>query len=168
MYWTVAEMIQARAHLPGVLAEFGVFEGRVTEEMYRAAPERTLHLFDTFTGLPARTKHDGETLTRGRFCGNLERVQAKLKGATVVYHVGEFPASFRGKELPPVVWALIDFDLYAPTAAALELTWRALVPGGMILVDDLNNWETPGIRKALDESGLPWAAHGESQAVLHK
>lgn len=37
---------------------------------------------------------------------------------------------------PPVAFALLDVDLYRPTAIVLPKLWERLVPGGVIVIDD--------------------------------
>ena len=40
------------ADVPGDLAELGVYRGGVSRMLARRFPQLTVHLFDTFTGIP--------------------------------------------------------------------------------------------------------------------
>ena len=44
--------------VPGALAEVGVYQGETSEVVRRAAPRRTLYLFDTFKGFPEEDLED--------------------------------------------------------------------------------------------------------------
>lgn len=152
--------IGERRHLPGILVECGVFEGDTALAMHRAAPHRPLHLFDTFAGLPALAEnaHNYGPLIPGRFAADEAMVRAKLPAA--VFHVGVFPDTLAGLDLPPVCVAHLDFDLEAPTMAALAYLYPRLVPGGVIVLDDVGNRDAPGILRALDASCLLYTREG--------
>jgi len=49
----------------------------------------------------------------------------------------------------PVALAHIDGDWYDSVAVCLERIWPSLVPGGVIVVDDYDDWS--GCRRAVDE-----------------
>ncbi len=63
--------VRATEHIPGDMAEVGVYCGGTAIVMLEASPARQLHLFDTFSGLP----HDEGELRAGEYAGTLATVQ---------------------------------------------------------------------------------------------
>lgn len=161
------EIVLSVADLPGDLAELGVYRGGSALAIYRAAPGRRLHLFDTFTGLPAPDPAL-EELAEGRFAASVLEVLRLLEGAPITVHVGRFPDSVAGMRLPLLAFVHVDGDLYWTTRHAIEVFWPILVPGGAIVFDDYHNAECPGVALALRESGLAFRVLGTGQAVLPK
>ena len=49
--WIQIKRIQ-RKGIPGSFAELGVYKGETARMIHLCAPERSLHLFDTFDGFP--------------------------------------------------------------------------------------------------------------------
>ena len=68
---------------------------------------------------------------------------------------GWFPESFEGYENKKWRFVHIDFDLYAPIKAALELTWDNLLPGGVYMIHDYGCYGFPGAKKAVDDFFSP-------------
>lgn len=153
----LAEQINALG-LEGDTAELGVYKGSFAELMARAFPGRRLHLFDTFEGFApedvAVERREGLSRAReGDFSGSsVEAVRARLERPELaVFHVGRFPESFAGCESARFVFVSLDADLYAPTAAALPIFYDRIVPGGVILLHDVNGSQYPGAGRALAE-----------------
>ena len=141
------------AHLPGDVAELGVFRGGSAVLLHRALPGKRLHLFDTFAGLPDPDPAMGDTHPAGRFRAAPADVLAQLSEAPVTLHIGRFPESVSGLTLPPLCLAHIDADLYWSVRHGLEVFWPRLVPGGVIVLDDYGWDDCRGARKAVDEFG---------------
>jgi len=59
--------------------------------------DKTMHLFDTFEGIPKGNQEYGEQFKENLYACSLETVQANLSGFTNVrFHKGLFPDSIRG------------------------------------------------------------------------
>jgi len=143
------EMVRLAESSPlgGCFVELGVYQGGSAWQLLVLAnkQQRSLHLFDTFTGIPETSAGDWHAI--GDFGKvNLEVVQNVLVGA--VFHIGVFPASLVGVNLPPIAFAHIDCDQYVSTKAAIERL--PMMPGGIMLFDDWH--ETPGATKAVEEA----------------
>src|ERR1700740_2214153 len=71
-----------RENIPGAIAELGVWRGDTSRLLKTAAPERTIHLFDTFEGFDD-----------GRFKNtSIEFVRQNIGNSNnVMFHVGLFP-----------------------------------------------------------------------------
>ncbi len=153
----LAEQIH-QAHIPGDVAELGVYQGDFALLLHEAFPDRTLHLFDTFEGFHPQDVAVEHSLTSSRaregdFSETSTEMVLSRLGHTeqVLIHKGWFPATFR--ETSQAVFCLVslDADLYAPTAAALPLFYEQLAPGGVLLIHDVFSTQFPGCRQAVDE-----------------
>ena len=153
----LAEQIREE-NIPGDVAELGVFRGEFAALINAAFPDRTIHLFDTFEGFPARDVEieQAQGLSRARagdFSETTEAAVAKHlpNREKAVFHRGYFPDTFRGCMEKTFAFVSVDADLYAPTAAALPLFWDRLSPGGVLLVHDVNSTQFSGAGKAVRE-----------------
>ncbi|CAI9121126.1 TylF/MycF/NovP-related O-methyltransferase [Brytella acorum] len=144
------EFAQAQAALPGVMAEFGVYQGASAAVLCAAKGSRPLHLFDTFEGLPEPSTKDGKVFSSGQFKGTLPRVKNALRGYTDVhYHRGIFPETAHGLEDLRFSFVHLDVDLHDATLAGLEFFYPRMVPGGIILTHDHSIIE--GVARAFSE-----------------
>jgi O-methyltransferase len=144
-------------NLVGEFWECGVYQGgtaRVLAELLRRRAKRgtSLHLFDTFAGLP--TPSPGmDLLEKGKWANTtLEAVQA-LTGPRedVHFHQGIIPATFTGRQQSRIAFAHVDVDLYRSVRDCSEFVYPRLVPGGILLFDDYGDPYCPGARRAVDE-----------------
>lgn len=142
--------------LPGAVAELGVYKGAFAAEINRLFPDRTLYLFDTFTGF-SQTDVDMEkhvvSHTRalaGDFSDtSTEQVRACLPWPErAVFCKGRFPDTLP-EDLPPLAFVSLDPDLYEPVMAGLRAFWPKLVPGGVILIHDYNSTQFEGVGRAV-------------------
>ena len=144
--------------IPGDAAELGVFRGDFAALINAAFPDRTIHLFDTFEGFPARDVEieQAQGLSRaktGDFKDTAENLVEKRlpHPERAVFHKGYFPDSFDGCTEMTFAFVSVDADLYAPTAAALPLFFDRLSPGGVLLIHDVNSTQFSGAGKAVWE-----------------
>lgn len=142
--------------LPGAVAELGVYQGTFAAEINRLFPDRPLYLFDTFTGFsPADVEAEKKIVldtraSAGNFSDtSVEQVRARLPHPEqAVFCQGRFPDTLPC-DLPPLVFASLDPDLYEPTLAGLHAFWPVLVPGGVILIHDYSSAQFEGVKKAV-------------------
>lgn len=146
------------AAVPGDFAELGVYRGSTARLIHHYAPDRMLHLFDTFEGFTAKGAASELQKTAVRVAPSafsdtsLEAVRAYIspRNANVVFHRGYFPEA-----VPPALashrfaFVHLDADLYEPIIEALRFFYPRMADQGIILVHDYNAW--PGARKAVDE-----------------
>lgn len=133
----------------GDWAEFGVAGGGTAGWFEKEIPNgRTLHLFDSFEGLPM----DGPQASwkKGMFASAVYK--PKTNNAVVI--VGLFEDTLPGYFTDNCLSFIhVDCDLYESTATVLEHTADALMPGAIILFDEMYaypGWEE-GEYKALME-----------------
>ena len=148
--YTVFSCGRAYAHLPGAMAEVGVFEGGSARLLCEVKGEKELHLFDTFTGLPPSSSHDRNVHRENQYRCSLESVQNYIKAyPNVHFHPGLFPDSAKDMEKKTYCFVHLDVDLYDSTLAGLEYFYPLLIPGGVILSHDYSL--LVGVRKAFDD-----------------
>jgi O-methyltransferase len=144
-----------KRNVPGDLAELGVYQGVTARLFHEYCPDRTLLLFDTFTGFDTRdtTSREGRL---GMFADTSAAVVFRyiaaggVDMANVLVREGYFPESVASADSDRrFAFVHLDADLYGPTRAGLEFFYPRLNPGGIIVVHDYNSWE--GARRAVDE-----------------
>lgn len=144
-----------KENLSGEFAELGVYKGETARIIHLCAPERKLHLFDTFEGFPAEDlKHEtgkASGYTSRHFADtSLEKVKDRLGESTdIYYHKGYFPDTVAGLKESTFAFVSMDADLHKPTSAGLEFFYPRLSPGGIILIHDYNS-DWPELMNAVD------------------
>lgn len=142
--------------VPGAFAEVGVYQGLTARLVHHYAPERELHLFDTFAGFTERSSapelhsvgHTSATFSDT----SLERVERFVhqQNGNVSFHPGFFPESIpAGLHHERFAFVHLDADLSEPILEGLKFFYPRMSPRGMLVVHDYNSW--PGARRAVDE-----------------
>lgn len=146
-------LVKDTCHLPGVMAELGVYRGGSARVIMKACPFKTLHLFDTFEGLP----EDDESVTgvhkKGEFCSTFQEVIENLREFRLFeMHIGVFPSS---TDLihPDTQFSFVhvDADIYQSTKAAIEYFLPRMVKGGIMVFDDYDWTNCPGVTELVHQ-----------------
>jgi O-methyltransferase len=154
--------VRGAARLPGQVAEIGVFRGGTARLLARAVAARgkTVHLFDTFAGMPA-TDPERDLHRAGDFADtSLPAVREYLRDTpNVRFHPGLFPQTAGPVEGERFCFVHVDVDIHASVRDCCEFFWPRLVPGGVMVFDDYGFLSCPGARLAVDEffAGRPEA-----------
>jgi len=138
--------------LPGSVAEVGVFRGKSAKFLAESLPDRTIHLFDTFTGMPdIITEIDGNHW--GVFSRtSLKAVKKLLSGFdNVRLHPGVFPDSAEEISSEEFCLVHIDVDLYKSTFDACEFFYPRMVTDGILVFNDYLAPKCKGATKAINE-----------------
>lgn len=137
--------------IDGDLAEVGVYNGGSAKLICEAKGDKTLHLFDTFQGLPDLSKYDDpRKFQKGNFSASLEDVKNYLKKYKNVYfYKGLFPSTADIIKNKNFSFVHLDVDLYESTLASIEFFYSRMNRGGIIMSHDYIN--SPGVRKAIDD-----------------
>jgi len=154
----------------GDICEFGVAQGETSSlianeiDLYSS---KTLHLFDSFEGLPRPSEKDklkddifslGSMAAYAGTMSNPEKlVRQRLDAISFpmercVIHKGFIEELIHeGIDFPSkVCFAYLDFDFYEPTILTLDYLHKVTTPGAIIIVDDYDFFST-GIKTAVDE-----------------
>jgi len=144
-------------NVPGSFVEIGVYKGLTAKLFHYYAPERTLHLFDTFSGFEERSsktekQKTGLNIEASQFSDtSIEEVRDYISplNNNIHFYKGYFPESMPQK-LKEDKYALVhlDADLYEPTWEGLQMFYEKMSKGGIIVIHDYNSW--PGARQAVD------------------
>ena len=146
--WWYAEAVR---EIPGDIIEIGVYRGASLYLLAMAfqGTGKTIHGVDTFTGFP--DLGPGETGYVGEMAVDREKVEALVDGLPVKLWQGRIG---EGVEMLPLgSWALvhIDCDLESCYRAALPTIWPAIIPGGVLVMDDYGFGRWPGAARAAHE-----------------
>jgi O-methyltransferase len=153
------KIVEMTKNLPdGDLAEVGVYQGGITKYLATTFPDRTVHAYDTFAGLPWDNigKHKA-----GDFCCDLETVKAYVDCKNVEYHVGIFPETALDKVY---AFAHIDTDDYISTLKGLDFFYKHMTKGAVIIVDDYDWGHCPGVTQACKQFDKSYII-GDHQAI---
>lgn len=144
--------VKKAAKIPGDIAEVGVYRGGSARIICEAKGDKPLHLFDTFSGLPA-PDDSVDVLAEGEMKDtSLEQVMSSLASyPNVFFYKGLFPQTAGPVRDHTFSFVHLDTDLYKSTKDCLEFFYDKMNPGGIILTHDYNSIDTPGVRKAFDE-----------------
>lgn len=171
------EIYQKILHAHGVIMEFGVRWGQTLSTMaaLRGIFEpfnrhRKIIGFDTFAGFKGLEEKDGETCKckDGSFSvpegyeNFLARVLKAQEDLNPINHLRKFelvkgnametiPDYLAAHPETIISLAIFDFDIYAPTRAALEAVQPHLVKGSILVFDELCDDIFPGETLALRE-----------------
>src|SRR5579872_2853966 len=141
----------------GEVAEFGVWRGGTAlllhNHLTSRAPERTLHLFDSFAGLPQENPARDNHHRKGDLANLSEAgVRALFEGRRgVAIHSGSFEETVAQVHAQMFCFAHIDADLYASVLFASEFIFPRLSPGGVVVYDDYGFRTCAGAKAAVDE-----------------
>jgi O-methyltransferase len=151
--WTLHNMLQQALHVPGDVAEAGVFKGG-TALLLRKGIEghgRALRLFDSFEGM-AHTSAQLDRHRQGDFSDtSVEGVTAVVGNDPFIdYRKGWIPETFTGLEPTRYCFAHIDLDLHQSIIDSLQFIYPRMSQGGVIVLDDYGFASCPGARLAVD------------------
>jgi hypothetical protein len=171
-FLVLSDLYQRIAAIPGAILEFGVWWGQnlVLFENLRAIYEpfnkqRPIIGFDTFEGYPPnvdgeRKFDEGFYRAHPDYSDYLAELLRVHEGNNAFGHLGGRHTLVKGDvvetapryfaEHPETIVALAYFDMgpYEPTIAALNAIKPHLVPGSVILFDELTWPESPGEARA--------------------
>lgn len=165
--------------VPGDIVELGCHAGQSAVLMQKVighyGPERKLHVYDSFEGLPEKSSEDGDTPFSGgqlqtsteKLLANFDRYELKHP----VVHAGWFDRTLPTGLPDKIAFAHLDGDFYDSIRVSLENVYPRLSPGAICLVDDYYDPDLvndsdylPGVKKACDEF---LADKPESVSVLY-
>lgn len=146
--YMINSAVKSTDKLSGDIAEVGVYRGGSAKLICQGKGDRTLHLFDTFEGLP----HDDEGdsgFVKGMYSANYEDVKRAFANEKNVYlYKGWFPDTAGPIKDRKFSFVHLDVDLYESTVACLNFFYDRMEKGGILLSHD---YEQEGVKKAFTE-----------------
>lgn len=151
----LCECLEQTRDVAGDIAEIGCFVGYTTlflnKHMDSSGISKGYTAVDTFSGfIPSDIEFEvtsrgkSRSMYRGWRVNDQRWFDGSLaeNGITRVRSIKGDVNLIDLTALAPVAFALLDVDLYRPTAKALPELWQALSPGGVIIVDDCSASDT--------------------------
>ena len=153
----------AAQNLAGSVAECGVYMGEFSYYINKYFPDKSLYLFDTFSGFDEQDLCAERSLNNDRFldgmfnnkdpfaAANEQIVLARMQHQEkCILRKGYFPETAEGIE-DQFCFVNLDMDLYQPMLAGLRFFYSKMCPGGVILMHDYFHPELPGVKQAVEE-----------------
>jgi Macrocin-O-methyltransferase (TylF) len=147
--------------LDGTLAEFGVYKGTSLTRIAKFFPDRTVHGFDSFAGLP----ENWGSKDVGSF--DIGAQPPQLSVSNVEFHVGWFDDTipiFAREFSGPFAFAHLDADLYSSTKTVFDNLGDWFVPGTVVVFDEYFGYfgwqhhEHKAFHEFLSRTGLSFEA----------
>jgi O-methyltransferase len=148
--------------IAGDVMEFGCYIGTTSLFIRRLLDEkrekRTFHVYDSFEGLPEKTKEDNSTageqfkagelsVTKKQFIHEFQKANLKLP----IIHKGWF-GELTSQDVPEqICFAFLDGDFYSSIKDSLALVLPRVAKGGVVIIDDYSREALPGAAKAVHE-----------------
>lgn len=138
-------------NIRGEIVEAGVFKGGCSKLLASKFPDRSVYLFDTFTGMKEDDEFGEHRI--GDFSNtSLSSVKQYLKNySNCIFRPGWFPNTASGLEHVKFAMVHADMDLYQSTKSIIEFFWPRITTGGVIVFDDYEFRKCPGVKKAIEE-----------------
>ena len=162
LYWALSSVLIFE--VPGAVVEVGCNTGKTSVFFQMLIdhydPERELHLFDSFQGLPSPGRHDAY-LKEGDYAATVEDVREEFRRRNLRQphvHAGWFSETL-ARCPDPISFAYLDSDFYHSILTSLEEVYPRLSHNGIVIVDDYcdRKWNPrawdglPGVKKACDD-----------------
>jgi O-methyltransferase len=149
--------------IPGDIVEFGCYIGttslflRRMLDAYEQSGARTLHVYDSFAGLPPKTTQDqsvaGDQFKAGELSVSKKQLIHEFQKAHLqlpVIHKAWFN-ELQPADVPShIAFAFLDGDFYESIIESIRLVWPALEPGAVVTVDDFGREALPGAERAIN------------------
>lgn len=169
------EMAVKFMHEKGVFVECGTAAGAQVIAMRAGAPDKIIHVFDSFQGIPSPSNRDDqmpgirfltdeerkvlpdpgkqELVTTGATAVSVEGFKEHLINSgvgldNIIIHEGWFEETVAKSDTGPIAILRLDGDLYNSTFVCLQHLFERIITGGCVIIDD---WELLGCRAACDE-----------------
>ena len=142
-------------NLKADIAELGSYNGGSALILAWAnKSKRTIHLFDTFEGIPEVTEGI-DTISIGDVKGYSVTQVKEFLGTyrdLIIFHKGFFPKTTKNlQDSQKFSLVNLDADTYESTLAGLNYFYPKLVSGGILACHDYQSKSCPGVKKAVDE-----------------
>lgn len=137
--------------IDGPVMEFGVFRGETMRTLERSFSNRKIYGFDSFEGLPEDwwfSRKEVEAGVSSHPKGHFGNVNIPRVGPNVELVKGFFDTSLpkwlEENELDQIAFLHVDCDLYSSTKTVLTLLNDYIVPGTVVVFDEMHPWNPPG------------------------
>ena len=148
--------------IAGDAVEFGCYKGDSSVIFQRILEEngatKKLWLYDSFAGLPKKSRFDassaGENFQEGELPASKAELIRRFKRANLRVPIirKAFFEELSETDLPErISFGFLDGDFYQSIRTSLKLCAPKMEKGGVLVVHDYNNPELPGPARAVEE-----------------
>jgi O-methyltransferase len=135
----------------GDVAEVGVYKGGSAKLLGEVFKTNSIHLFDTFEGMP-KVDSEKDFHKEGDFKASLLETQEYLKEyKNINFYKGLFPETAGPIEDKTFRFVHVDVDIYKSIYDCCTFFYQRMVPGGIIISDDYGCITCPGAKKGMDD-----------------
>jgi len=142
--------------IPGTYIECGTWRGGMSAGIAEVlSPEKEIHLFDSFEGLPKAQEIDGDAALKWQSNTDdplyYENCKAERKFAeeamrlasrpNAQIHQGWFDQTLPTFTKGPIAILRLDADWYDSTMLCLDQLFPYVVKGGIVIIDDYYTWD---------------------------
>ncbi len=154
----IYQVLPQVSSVAGDVAECGVYKGGsaylIAKAINRLAPQKNLHFFDTFAGMPdPSVEHDSVRRKNMYQDTSVENVKSLLGEFSKCHiHQGLFQETLTSIADKTFCFVHIDCDLYDSILYCCQFFYPRLNQGGLMIFDDYGytiDW--PGAKRAVDE-----------------
>lgn len=156
------ELLESSLAVSGDVVELGCYKGDTSllfqKSLTKSGTDKTLWLYDSFAGLPAKTKEDasvaGDAFKAGELLVSKREVTERFKkaGLKIPRIKKAFFEELSPADLPDTItFAFLDGDLYQSIKTSLKLCAVKMANHSILVIHDYNNSELPGVTRAVDE-----------------
>lgn len=144
----------------GDVVELGCYVGTTTVYLAKAliTTDKQLYVYDSFEGLPEKTRQDLSPLGQQFQIGELRATKKQLiknliqAKVPLPYIKKAWFSDLTTTDMPKLIaFAFLDGDYYGSIVDSLRAIEPHLVSGSVIVVDDYSNAALPGVARAVDE-----------------
>lgn len=156
----ILELAKSRLASSGDFVELGCYKGDTSlmlAEILKGS-DHILYIYDSFEGLPEKSKNDESTLGENFRGGELYVTKREVKerflraGLSVPVIKKAWFNELTNADLPERIgFAFLDGDFYESIRDSLRLVEDKMENDGVIIVHDYTNPALPGVKKAVDE-----------------
>jgi len=153
--------------IEGDIVEMGCYLGTTSLYLQRMLTQNELtgshrlHVYDSFSGLPHKSFQDasvsGTSFKAGELKASKRQLIHNFKKANLPkpsIHKGWFE-ELEDKDIPnQVAFAFLDGDFYNSILTSLNLIWNKVSEKGIVVIDDFNRSDLPGVNRALEEFNI--------------
>ena len=161
----ILELATGALKIEGDFVELGCYKGDTSlmlagliVENSVEKPAKKLWIYDSFEGLPEKSRRDISALGMDFQAGVLSVTKREVKERFLRANM-PVPMIKKGwfselteKDLPEkIAFAFLDGDLYESIRDSLKLVETKMITNGTIVIHDYNNPTLPGVAKAVNE-----------------
>ncbi|HKU18195.1 MAG TPA: TylF/MycF/NovP-related O-methyltransferase [Candidatus Saccharimonadales bacterium] len=122
------------------------------------AGNREFHVYDSFEGLPTKVAEDasaaGAEFAAGKLAVSKKEFLQQFRAANLappIIHKCWFKDLTSADVPKTIAFAFLDGDFYQSILSSLKLVWPHMQRGGVVLIDDFQRPELPGVERAVHD-----------------